>query len=85
MDNESTKLVDFVEGAGTPTHFNIVIDEVNSVSNVIDYTILNNNERSLKEPTAIGKNDTSIGKYNTNINIQVFAGVSYASIVKQAN
>ena len=59
------------------------VEEVNSVSNVIDDTVLNRDERSLREPTIIGKNDISNGKNNSNINSQVFASISYASIVKQ--
>ena len=39
----------------------------------------------MNEPTAIGKNGISTGKNNSNINSQVFARVSYASIVKQPN
>ena len=39
----------------------------------------------MNEPTIIGKNYISNGKNNSNINSQVFARVSYASIVKQPN
>ena len=63
---------------------NNVVEEVNSVSNVIDDIILNRDERSLNEPTTIGRNDISNGKNNSNIS-QVFARISYASIVKQPN
>ena len=84
MDNESNGMVDRTEAAGKPIDFNIVVEEVNSVSNVIDDTILNRDERSLNEPTTIGKNDISKGKENSNIS-QVFARVSYANIVKQPN
>ena len=39
----------------------------------------------MNEPATIGKNDISNGKINSNINSQVFARVSYASILKQPN
>ena len=67
------------------TYIYTYIEKVNSVSNVVDDTILNRDARSLNEPTIIGKNDISNGKNNSNINSQVFARVSYASIVKQPN
>ena len=84
MDNESNEMADRTEVAAKPIDSNNVAEEVNSVSNVIDDTILNRDERSLNEPTTIGKNDISNGKNNSNIS-QGFARVSYASIVKQAN
>ena len=85
MDNESNEMVDRTEAAGKPIDSNNVVEKFNSVSNVADDTILNRDERSLNEPTIIGKNDISNGKNNSNINSQVFARVSYASIVKQPN
>ena len=84
MDNESNEMVDRTEAAGKPIDFNNVVEEVNSVSNVIDDAILNRDERSLNEPATIGKNDISNGKNSSNIN-QVFARVSYANVVKQLN
>ena len=39
----------------------------------------------MNEPATIGKNDINKGKNNGNINSQVFARVSYASILKQPN
>ena len=44
MDNESNEMVDRAEAAGKPTGFNNVVEKVNSVSNVIDDTILNRDE-----------------------------------------
>ena len=85
MDNESNEMVDRTEATGKTTDSNNVVEKVNSVSNVVDDTILNRDERSLNEPTIIGKNDISNGRKNTNINSQVFARLSYASIVKQPN
>ena len=82
MNNESNEMVDRTEAAGKPIGFNNAVVEVNSVSNVIDDTILNRDERLLNEPAAIGKYDISDGKNNSNIS-QVFARVSDASIVKQ--
>ena len=82
-DNESNEMVDRTEAAGKPTDSNNAVEEVNKVSNVIDDTVLNRDERSLREPTIIGKNDISNGKNNSNINSQVFARISYANIVKQ--
>ena len=80
MDNESNELVDRTKAAGKPTDFNNVVKEVNSASNVIDDTILNRDERSLNETTTVVKNYISNGENNSNINSQVFARVSYASI-----
>ena len=85
MDNESIERVDRTEAAGKPTGFNNVVEKVNGVSNVIDGAILNRDERSLNEPKIIGTNEISNGRNNSNINSQVFAKVSYASIVKQPN
>ena len=84
VDNESNEMVDRTEAAGKPTDFNNVVEGLNSVSKVIDDTTLNRDGRSLNEPTTIGKNYISNGKNNSNINSQVFARVSYASIVKQS-
>ena len=80
MDNESNELVDRTKAEGKTTDFNNVVKEVNSASNVIDDTILNRDERSLNETTTVVKNYISNGKNNSNINSQVFARVSYASI-----
>ena len=85
IDSESNEMVDSAEAAGRTTDSNNVVEKVNSVSNVVDDTILSRDERSLNEPTIIGKNDISNGKNNDNINSEVFARVSYASIVKQPN
>ena len=85
MDNESNEMVNRTEATGKTTDSNNVVEKFNSVSNVVDDTIRNRDERSLNEPTIIGKNDISNGKNNSNINSQVFARVSYASIVKQPN
>ena len=82
MKNE---MVDSTESAGKKTDLNNVVEEFNSVSNVIGDRILNRDERSFNEPTTIGKNDIGNGKNNSNINSQVFARASYASIVKQHN
>ena len=71
MDYESNGMVGRTEAAGKLT-FNNVVEEVNSVSNVIDYTILNRDEKALNEPTTIGKNDISNGKNSSNINSQLF-------------
>ena len=76
-------MVDRTEAAGKTTDLNNVAEKINSVSNAVDYTILNRDERSLNVPTIIGKNDGSNGKNNNNINSQDFAGVSFTSIVKQ--
>ena len=75
-------MVDRTETAGKATGFQA---KTNSVLNGIDNAILNRDDRSLNEPTIIGKNDISNGKNNSNINSRVFARVSYASIVKQVN
>ena len=85
IDSKSNEMVDRTEAAAKPTDFNNVIEEVDSVSNGIDNTILNRDARSLNEPTAIGKNNISNGKNSSNINSQVFARVSYANIVKLPN
>ena len=69
-------MVDRTKAAGKPIDFNNLIEEVDSVSNGIDDTILNRDYRSLNEPTTIGKNDISNGKNSSNINSQVFARVS---------
>ena len=75
-------MVDRTETAGNATEFQA---KTNSVLNGIDNAILNRDDRSLNEPSIIGKNDISNGKNNSNINSQVFARVSYASIAKQVN
>ena len=62
IDNKSNEMVDKTEAAGKPTYFNNVIEEVDSVSNGIDDTVLNRDARSLNEPTTIGKNDISNSK-----------------------
>ena len=85
MDNKSNEMVDRTEAAGKTTDSNNVVEKVNSVSNVVDDTILNRDERSLNEATIIGKNDISNSKNNGSVNSQVFAKVSYASVVKQPN
>ena len=85
IDSKSNEMVDRTEAAAKPTDFNNVIEEVDSVSNGIDNTILNRDARSLNEPTTIGKNNISNGKNSSNINSQVFARVSYANIVKLPN
>ena len=71
MDYESNGMVGRAAAAGKPT-FNNVVEEVNSVSNVIEDTILNRDEKALNESTAIGKNDISNGKNSSNINSQLF-------------
>ena len=71
MDYESNGMVGRTEAAGKPT-FNNIVEEVNSVSNVIDDTVLNRDEKTLNEPTTIGKNDISNGKNSSNINSQLF-------------
>ena len=83
IDSKSNEVVDRTEAAGKPTDFDNIIEEVDSVSNGNDDAVLNRDVRSLNEPTTIGKNDISNGRNNSNINSQVFARVSYASIVKQ--
>ena len=85
IDSKSNKMVARTEAAGKPTDFNNGIEKVDSASNEIDDTILNRYARSLNEPTTVGKNDNSNGKNSSNINSQVFAGVSYVNIVKQPN
>ena len=85
MDNRSYELVDITETAGTITYFNNVVKMMNSVLNVNNDKIPNRDERSLREPITVGKNDISIGKNNININTHVLAMASYASIVKQSN
>ena len=85
IDSKSNKMVARTEAAGKPTDFNNGIEKVDSASNEIDDTILNRYARSLNEPTTVGKNDISNGKNSSNINSQVFAGVSYVNIVKQHN
>lgn len=85
MDNRSYELVDITETAGTITYFNNVVKMMNSVLNVNNDKIPNRDERSLRKPITVGKNDISIGKNNININTQVPAMASYASIVKQSN
>ena len=85
MDDKINEMVGRTEAAGKTTDSNNVVEEVNSVSNVVDDTILNRDETSLNEPTIIGKNDISNDKSKTNINSQVFARVSYASNLKQPN
>ena len=85
INSKSNEMVDRTEVAGKPTDFNNVVEEVDSVSNGIDVTILNRDARSLNEPTTIRKNDISNGKNSSNINSQVLAMVSYANIVKQPN
>ena len=62
IDNKSNEMVDKTEAAGKPTYFNNVIEEVDSVSNGIDDTVLNRDARSLNEPTTFGKNDISNSK-----------------------
>ena len=85
MDDKINEMVGRTEAAGKTTDSNNVVEEVNSVSNVVDDTILNRDETSLNEPTIIGKNDISNDKSKSNINSQVFARVSYASNLKQPN
>ena len=85
IDSKSNEMVDRTEATGKPTDFNNVVEEVDSVSNGIDDTILNRDARSLNEPTTIGKNDISNGKNSSNINSEVLAMVSYVNIVKQPN
>ena len=85
IDSKSNKMVARTEAAGKPTDFNNGIEKVDSASNEIDDTIQNRYARSLNEPTTVGKNDISNGKNSSNINSQVFAGVSYVNIVKQPN
>ena len=67
-NNKGNEMVDRAEAAGKPTDFNNAVDEINSVSNGIDDTVLKRDERSLNEPTRIGKNDVSKGKNNSNFN-----------------
>ena len=69
-------MVDRTKAAGKPIDFNNLIEEVDSVSNGIDDTILNRDYRSLNEPTTIGKNDISNSQNSSNINSQVFPSVS---------
>ena len=66
--NKSNEVVDRAEAAGKSTDFNNAMEEINSVSNGIDDTILKKDERSLNEPTRIGKNDVSKSKNNSNFN-----------------
>ena len=61
-------MVDRTEAAGKPTDFNNAVEEINSVSNRIDDTILKRKEKSLNELTRIGKSDVSKGKNNSNFN-----------------
>ena len=75
MDNKSNEMVDRTETAGHPADINNVIEEVNSISNVINDKILSRDERSLNEPTAVGMNDMCNGKNNSNVKSQVFARV----------
>ena len=78
MDNESNELVDRIKAAGKPPDFKNPVEEVNSVSNLIDDIILNRGERSSNEPTTAGKT-TAI------LIARGFCWVSYASILKQPN
>ena len=60
-------MVDRTEAAGKPTDFNNTVEEINSVSNGIDDTILKRDEKSLNELTRIGMSDVK-GKNNSNFN-----------------
>ena len=75
-NRKSNEMVDRTKAAGKPIDFNNLIEEVDSVSNGIDDTILNRDYRSLNEPTTIGKNDISNSQNSSNINSQVFPTVS---------
>ena len=83
MNSDNNELVDVTEAARTPANLNNVVEEVNSVSNVTDGTILNRDNRSLNESKKVGENDIRICKNKTNN--QVLARVFYASIIKQSN
>ena len=58
MNNGNDELINISEAVRAPTTFNNVVEEFNSVSNVIDDKIVNKDKRSLNEPTKVGKNGT---------------------------
>ena len=62
MNSDNNELVDITEAARTPTNLNNVVEEINSVSNVTDDTILNRDNRSLNKPTKVGKSNIRICK-----------------------
>ena len=62
MHNDNDELVNISEAVRAPTTLNNVVEEFNSVSNVINDKIVNKDKRSLNEPTKVDKNGIRGGK-----------------------